>query len=167
MCRVISLQVLLLRTSMSSTSDEDGGFPMTQSPASSDEGEGFEATSCDESESASSDDRFAAFDPEEMERPSTLDNEVPSPASKRARLQDTSVASVPDWTLVTEQESHHVYFPLDPLVLRGLQSWQRPLLAGLRWLRKIRFDGHTLLRPMTHDALMCGNITEFYGFKAL
>jgi hypothetical protein len=55
---------------------------------------------------------------------------------------------------------------LEPPVREQLKTWQGPLLKALAHVRYVMFTTCLLLRPLTHDALLCGNITEHYGFEA-
>ncbi len=59
----------------------------------------------------------------------------------------------------------HIEFELDPPVIHSMGSWQVPLLSFLRPLRHGMMLFFWLLRPMTHDAFLCGNLTEHYGFE--
>ena len=121
-------------------SDDDAGSGSGSPPAG-----GFCATPASDGSDA---------DPDATAPKRSMEEPAPLPATKRwrsSRLHDDSRQGN-SWEL-------------DPEIKDSMQ-WQKPLLDYFHIYRKMMFLGYLLLRPITHEALLCGNLTEHYGFEA-
>ena len=115
---------------MSSSNDEEAGFPMTPSQESKDSVGFAESPAID-------DEHFEPFcdDVEDFgEHAHSSDEPISVPASKKPRLEEGSSASVH-----SSRSDHHVTFRLEPEIIPTLQTWQLPLLIGMKHLRRMMF----------------------------
>ena len=97
--------------------------------------------------------------------PSSSPISISSARRSRSRTPPPTRTS-PTYQGAPSPDFQPIPFLLDPLIIPGMCTWQRPLLRILRPLRKFMWLKFYLARPLTHDALLCGNLTEHYGFKA-
>ena len=131
---------------------------------------------------------MAAVDADEMS-PDTIHEGFPSEASEASPIKegsqggfssDSSGGSTPPPRPQSRSRSRSprlaerdpsplqvgIPWPLFPAIYNSMKGWQQPLVELLQPVREEMYKNFLLLRPMTHDSLLSGNLTEHYAFKA-
>jgi hypothetical protein len=87
-------------------------------------------------------------------------SDQPKASTRRSRSRS------PRRTGLLDTVASGIAWLVSPVPRKSMAHWANPIVDVMAHVREDRHKNYLLLRPLSHDALLCGAIVEHYGLEA-